>query len=222
MIAIVGAMEEEISQYKKHCENFTKICGRTFYFGKIEDKKIIVVASGVGKVNAAITATILHTEFNIKTILNIGTAGGLSEKYKIGDVLVSSEFCYYDADLTGFGKQMGQILNEPFIFPASKDLLNKVEKPTGLFVTGDQFIARQDQVEHIKKYFPEAIIVEMEGAAMAHACYQLKIQFVGIRAITDILGKESISDFQNNLISASKNCYDYVIEYIKKLNYIYE
>ena len=54
MIGIIGAMDEEVSKLKEAMEDIeiTKKASMEFYKGKMSGKDVVVVRSGIGKVNA--------------------------------------------------------------------------------------------------------------------------------------------------------------------------
>ncbi|NLM25566.1 MAG: 5'-methylthioadenosine/adenosylhomocysteine nucleosidase [Firmicutes bacterium] len=197
-IGIIGAMSEEIaglvSQLKNKTE--TKLAGLTFYQGKLNLKPVVIVQSGIGKVNAAMCTQILINCFKTKAIINTGVAGGIDPAVKIGDVVISTEALHHDMDATAFGYQLGQIPQmqishfpadqslQQLAFTKAQQILQPNQVHLGLVASGDQFISSLQQKEHIGKHF-QASCVEMEGAAIAHVAYLNQIPYVIIRIISD-------------------------------------
>lgn len=226
MIGIIGAENEEIQAILSYMDVKETIQKGTytFYQGYIAHKDVVLMHGGIGKVNAAVATTLLLTTFSIDYILNIGSAGGLKSEQSVGDIVISSKVVHYDVDVTAFGKECGQIPGMPTYFEADdfllktvKKVLNQQERKSyiGLITSGDQFIAREDQVHFIKTHFSDAICVEMEAAAIAQVCYAFQVRFVIIRSLSDVFGKNnSAVQFETYLKKASlvsaKLCHDVI------------
>lgn len=226
MIGIIGAMDQEVDALKKHLNNIYEdhIHGHVFYRGSYNDKEIVLVLSGIGKVNAAITTTLLITNYSIDYLINIGSAGGLRTNQSVGDVIVSTGVCYHDFDLTAFSRPMGQVPELPNIILGDEKLLAKAVNildntdkiyHMGLIVSGDQFISQEQQVLNIKKHFPDALGSEMEAASIGHTAYKLNTPFLIIRSLSDVFGnKESNIQFDQYLELASKQSADFTLAVI--------
>ncbi len=200
MIGIIGAMEEEV-QALLELMNVHKTEERLSYkyhIGTIANKECVLVQGGIGKVNAAISATLLFEHYTPELLINIGSACGLSMDQEVGDVVISTQVGYHDVDVTAFNYEYGQMAGAPQYFEAddklialTKEVLAKqnITAHTGLVVSGDAFIARNEQVDHIKHYFSDAACAEMEAAAIAQVCYTYHIPFIITRSLSDIFGK---------------------------------
>ncbi len=226
MIGIIGAENEEIKAIQSYMmiEEEIKKGTYTFFKGTIENKDVILMHGGIGKVNAAVATTLLLTLFPIDYVLNIGSAGGLNPKQNVGDIVVSTNVVHYDVDVTAFGKELGQVPGMPTSFQADEHLLAIVQKALknenrvshiGLITSGDQFVAREDQVNFIHKNFHEAICVEMEAASIAQVCYAFNIKFIIIRSLSDVYGhEESAIQFdiylKNSSQVSAKLCHDVI------------
>ena len=224
MLGIIGAMEEEVNEIlslMKINDEFQE-CHYHFYKGYLGEKEAVVVQGGIGKVNAAISATLLLKNFDIDYVINIGSAGGLNLKENVGDVIISKEVVHHDVDLTAFGRPYGQIPDMPVYFKADQKLVsyakeifekNGLTVYCGLIASGDQFVARKDQVEKIKEHFPEALCAEMEAATIAQVCTVFNKPFIITRGLSDIFDKGNSSiQFDQYLKEAAKSsarmCYD--------------
>ena len=154
--------------------------------------KVILQKSGIGKVNAAIQAVEMIRQYKPDVIISSGCAGGNGDDINVQDVVVSSELAYHDVycgtaiDSTTV---YGQVQGLPARFQADPYLLEKAQltgaKP-GLIVTGDWFVDAKEKMREIIGHFPEAKAVDMESAAIAHACYINKVPFISFRVISDI------------------------------------
>ena len=111
MIGIIGAMDEEVEQLVEVMEitrEETKAC-MTFKAGKLAGKDVVIVRSGIGKVNAAACTQILVDDFKADYIINTGIAGSLKAEIDIADVVISSDVLHHDMDATGFGYPLGPV-----------------------------------------------------------------------------------------------------------------
>lgn len=230
MIGIIGAMAEEVQAIKDLME-IDKIeinNGYHFIEGKLEGKDVVLLRGGVGKVNAAISATLLLTSYDIECVINIGTAGGLiTDEQEVGDVVISDRIVHHDADVTGFGYPMGAIPGQPVYFEPDPLLLNKAKEiledinitcHVGLIASGDSFICRQDQVDLILKNFPDSMCSEMEAATIAQVCTVFKKKFIITRSLSDVFNKgESTTQFEEFLAKAAASSAKMCAELVKSL-----
>ncbi|WP_437272657.1 5'-methylthioadenosine/S-adenosylhomocysteine nucleosidase [Staphylococcus succinus] len=219
MIGIIGAMEEEVAILKDKLIELEEIniAHVIFYKGKLQGKEVVLTQSGIGKVNVAISTTLLIEKFKPELIINTGSAGALDTSLNVGDIVVSDMVSYHDADARAFGYQLGQIPQMPAQFTADKQLYDKaiiaineqnLVAKTGLIVSGDSFIGTSEQRLQIKTNFPQAMAAEMEATAIAQTCYQFNLPFIITRAISDLADGDAGITFEAFLekaaISSSK------------------
>jgi adenosylhomocysteine nucleosidase len=198
MLGIIGAMDEEVDKLKAEMTEVqvkSKAC-MDFYKGKLGENEVVVVRSGIGKVNAGICAQILADDYEVSGIINTGIAGSLRAEINIGDIVISTDAIQHDMDAVAFGYPLGQIPRmDTLSFPADKILseravscckkvLPELQVFTGRVASGDEFVAKKERKDFIFSEF-DAYCCEMEGAAIAQAAYLNKIPFVIIRAISD-------------------------------------
>lgn len=228
MIGIIGAMEEEVAILKNKLTNLEEvaIAHVKFYKGDLNDSSVVITQSGIGKVNVAMSTTLLIENFRPSKIINTGSAGALDEELKVGDVVVSEALAYHDADATAFGYQYGQIPQMPAVFEADTILLSKaieaiqetsLPAKTGLIVSGDSFIGSNKQRQQIKQNFSNALAVEMEATAIAQTCYQFNVPFVVTRAISDLANGEAEMSFDEFLKTAAQSSSEIVEKIIKSI-----
>ena len=197
-IGIIGAMEQEVAKIKEKMQDVT-ITSRArmdFYEGTLEGKKVVVVRSGIGKVNAGMCTQILADCYQVEAVINTGVAGSLRAEINIGDIVVSTDALQHDMDATGFGYEPAEIpLMGKKTFEADASLRSliaetcrEVNPEIGVFegrvVSGDQFISDGDVKDRLVRMFAP-YCTEMEGAAIAQAAWLNQIPFVIIRAISD-------------------------------------
>lgn len=227
-IGIIGAMEEEILLLKSKMSNkkeWTE-AKADFIEGQIGEVEVVLVRCGIGKVNAALTTTLLLAKHDIDLIVNTGSAGGIGAGLHVGDVVIASEMAYHDVDATVFGYSIGQVPQMPARYIANQRTIEKTitaAKKTGLtpvkglIVTSDSFIASQAQTDVILSNFPDALASEMEGAAIAQVCYQFDVPFVIIRAMSDVADEEAGVSFDEFIIEAGKKSAEMVLELVASL-----
>ena len=197
-IGIIGAMEVEVAILKEKMEDvrIIKKASMDFYEGILAGKKVVVVRSGIGKVNAGICAQILADVFSVDAIINTGIAGSLNKNINIGDIVLSTDVVQHDMDATGFGYRKGQIPQMPVFFFNADDNLRRLAAEVckevnpdiqvfeGRIASGAQFVCDQDVKNRIVSEF-SAYATEMEGAAIGQAAYLNEIPFLVVRAISD-------------------------------------
>ena len=228
-IAVIGAMEEEVELLRQSLADPSTemIANCEFTTGTCEGQEIVLLKSGIGKVNAAMSTALLLNNYQPDIVINTGSAGGFDESLEVGSVVISDEVRHHDADATAFGYEMGQIPQMPAAFLANPELIELAqaaaeelsEQPAavGLVATGDSFMSDAGRVEAVRKFFPEMKAAEMEAAAVAQVCYQFDVPFVVIRALSDIAGKESHISFDEFLRTAAKNSTAIVLRVIREL-----
>lgn len=211
MIGIIGAMEIEIETIKKSVKNLTKVNKgiRTFFVGKIEGKDVVIVQSGIGKVNAAVTTASLIENYKVDYIINIGVAGG-QNGVKHKDVVISTEVLYHDVEVTSFGTYVhGQVPGQAPTFFADKMLIDKtilvLEKTNisyklGKIASGDQFVISKNKVKEVNALYDDIYAIEMEACAIAHTATLYNVPFIVYRSISDVLGDESQNEDFNKFV----------------------
>ena len=245
--AILGAFEREVtlledrlSERREH-----QIEGIKFVTGKLHGRNVVVVWTGIGKVNAAMTTTLLVEHFKPKHIIFTGIAGAVNPELRPGDTVIAEKTAHHDMGtvwpeglfVKGVKNRLDGMEN-PVFFPADEKLVSFAQKAaeridmqhvetvagqripkiiTGVIVTGDSFIASTEKCAELRKKL-EADAVEMEGAAVAQICYQRQIDHLVIRSISDSADEGAVTDKQMFYILAAKNSSDFVAEIIGLLS----
>ena len=237
-IGIIGAMEVEVQTLASSMTGedgtgdakLIKSAHLSFYDGMLSGVRAVVVKSGVGKVNAALCAERLISEFGVTHIVNTGIAGAASSSLGVLDIVVSTDAMYHDVDATRFGYKPCEIPQmDTYRFPADKELITAAEKAfaktdaakkhrllKGRVASGDQFIASGKTKSRIKELCNPACI-EMEGAAIAHTCYVNDVPFVIIRAMSDAADDNGGEAIAFNEKAAAEESAAIVIEMMKLL-----
>ena len=198
MLGIIGAMEVEVKALREMMENpqVQTVAGMSFCQGTLKGKEVVVVRSGIGKVNAGLCSQILVDRYHVDGIINTGIAGSLRNEINIGDIVLSTVSVQHDMDASGFGYVVGEIpqmgIKE---FPADEKLRElavrccekanpEIQTFCGRVASGDQFVNSKEKKNWIRDTF-DAYCTEMEGAAIAQAAYLNHIPYLVIRAISD-------------------------------------
>ncbi|UFT97858.1 5'-methylthioadenosine/S-adenosylhomocysteine nucleosidase [Radiobacillus kanasensis] len=228
-IGIIGAMDEEVDLLQKSMEETKteKVAGNTFITGRLRGKHVVVLQSGIGKVNAAVATTILQERFNPSLVINTGSAGGFAPQLQVGDLVISSKVTHHDVDVTAFDYEYGQVPGMPAMYEADHSLvelameatkeLASVQAVKGIIATGDSFMQDENKIEFVRSKFPNMIAAEMEAAAIAQVCFKYETPFVIVRALSDIAGKESSVSFDAFLETAATNAANLIMSMVSKL-----
>ncbi|WP_315114456.1 5'-methylthioadenosine/adenosylhomocysteine nucleosidase [uncultured Clostridium sp.] len=223
-IGIIGAMIEEVEPLLKDLKLERKLvkAGMEFNHGELWNNEVVIVKSGIGKVNAAVCAQILIDDFNVDAVINVGVAGGVGNDVYPGDVIIGENLVQHDMDSTAFGEKRGQIPRlDTFDFKCDETLLLKAKRAcekmnnckyfVGRIVTGDQFIADSDKIKWLSEEF-SALACEMEGGSVAQVCHLNDIPFVVIRSASDNANNGAHMDYEkfkpiavNNSVTILKN-----------------
>ena len=216
-LGIIGAMNVEVALLKEKMQNITteNRAGSAYFAGTLEGTPAVVVQCGVGKVNAALCAQILISEFGVTHLVNTGIAGSLCAELDIADMVVSTDAMYHDMDVTVFGYAAGQVPGMPLSYAADETLsgyafaaaeaVNPGHTRTGRIASGDQFVSGKEQKEKIIAV-SGAVCTEMEGAAIAHTAWRNNVPFVILRAISDKADDSAEMDYPTFEKIAAHRC----------------
>lgn len=227
-IGIIGAMDEEVALLldKMVEKEESTVANCLFVRGKLLGKHVVLLKSGIGKVNAAMSTTIMHEHYAPSHVINTGSAGGFAENLEVGDVVISTEVVHHDVDVTAFDYAYGQVPGMPAMYAADTHLITNaitavkeldIQYEEGIIATGDSFMEDPIRVAFVKEKFPTMIASEMEAASVAQVCYQYNKPFVIIRALSDIAGKQSSISFDEFLEKAAKNASLLIMSIIKEI-----
>ena len=224
-VAIVAAMHEELRALLAQMpdEQRVRAAGRDFWVGHLRGQPVVAVLSRIGKVAAAVTATVLLERFGVRAIVFTGVAGGLAPGVEVGDVVVATQLLQHDLDaspifpkyevpLMGLSRfaadaSMGDALaavaeaalRDPvaLVGQAAADEfgLRSPKVHRGLLVSGDRFVSAAAESDALRRSLPDALAVEMEGAAVAQVCHDYGVPFAAMRTISDRADDAAHGDF---------------------------
>ncbi|GAA0442797.1 5'-methylthioadenosine/S-adenosylhomocysteine nucleosidase [Lentibacillus halophilus] len=228
-VGIIGAMDEEINAVRENMTNTTEetVAGCLLIHGKLFGHDAVLLKSGIGKVNAAMAATVMFERFRPSRVINTGSAGGFTKELDVGDVVISTSIVHHDVDATAFAYTYGQVPGMPSMYTANYELVEKAEQAIqqlgltwkkGLIATGDSFMDNADRIAFVRERFPDLLAAEMEAAAIAQVSYQYQTPFVVIRALSDVAGKQSSVSFDAFLETAAENAASLIMAMTESLH----
>jgi adenosylhomocysteine nucleosidase len=224
-VAIVSAMHDELRALMPSLRNARSVAlaGREFHQGEIFGHPVVLVLSGIGKVAAAATAVLLMHEFDARQLVFTGVAVGLRRGVEVGDVVVARHLLQHDMDASPLFPRFEVPLTGRSHFDTDADLadglaaaaqrcLDRVDEligtelrrgfgsdtarlHQGLIVSGDRFVASEAQSNELRAALPEALAVEMEGAAVAQVCADFQRPFAVLRTVSDRADDQAHVDF---------------------------
>ena len=200
-LAIITAMDSEYETVRK-LYDFSE--EGDFLQAKAYGKKILLIKSGIGKVNAALAAQ-KACDAGADILMTTGLAGGIDESLQQGDIVLAAKVCYHDV-WCGEPNAKGQVQGLPLYFETRPNIIEKIVEGTpegylkvGLTVSGDKFLTDAKRLKEIKKEFPEALAVDMESAAIAQTAFlNERRPYISLRIISDVVGKPNQEEEYNN------------------------
>lgn len=207
-ITLIAALEDVTT--KQHG-------GTEITSGRYKGHEVILTESGIGKVAAASATALMIDNFEPDLVVNTGSAGALDPDLKIGDEVIGTQVAYSDVDVTVFGYAYGQVPNKPLYYEADPTVVKDFEQlapvKEGLIVSGDQFV--QDTAKkRILTHFPEALVAEMEAAAVAQVAYQFGIPFIVLRGVSDLANGDSGVVFDDYVVEAGRASAKLLLSYL--------
>jgi adenosylhomocysteine/aminodeoxyfutalosine nucleosidase len=227
-LAIMGAMEEEITPLLKYFTNVKKneYANNIYYEAKLNDLEVVIAYSKIGKVFSTLTASTMIQKFGCDTLVFSGVAGGINPDLKIGDLIVASKLSQHDLDITAFGHPYGYVPGGQVYVNTDEKLKNiallvakenNIKIIEGIIATGDQFVCDEKRKEFIQNTF-NADALEMEGASVAVVCDALDVPCLILRAISDTADMDAEFNFDKFLDTSAKKSAEFIFKLITKLN----
>lgn len=231
-IGIISAMDTEIDLLMTNAEidHTDNIGGINFHVGTLGGKDVVIVRTGVGKVMAASGTTVLLNRYNIKALLFTGVAGGVGDQTKVLDVVVGTDLVQHDYGMIttdGFQWNPGYTgvggyypCDENLVslaFDSAVSVVGEEHVFKGIIATGDQFVASESYVSLLQEKF-DALACEMEGAAVAAVCWQYKVPFVVIRAMSDKADGQAHETYKNMVDIAADNSCKIIMKMLEGIN----
>ena len=217
-IAIIGAMPSELADIRNTLGNaeIKRISGFDFYVNEYKGYKIVNSCCGIAKVNAALCTQVMIDNFKPECVINTGVAGGMDTSVKVCDIVISTEVLPHNLD--------AHFLNDypPYcaVFKADEKLIETAEKVCsekginshrGRMVSGEAFISDSALKAEIKRNF-DPYAVDMESAAVGHACYLNSTPYVSVRCISDNADDEGAMSFEEFEKIAAKRVAEVVLK----------
>ena len=228
-IGIIGAMEPEIELLKRAMviEREEKLIHTTAFIGTLNQQDVVLVQSGIGKVNASIIAALMCDKYELDYLINTGVAGALSKKLSVTDMVISNQVAHHDVDASAFGYALGQVPGMPVAYESDshlKDLAlnilslnSEIKGLEGLVVSGDSFIDNNEVKNDILTYFPDAFCVDMESSAIAQTAYQFNVPFLILRSLSDSADDSADMNYEEFLSKACVHSSEVVKSLLREL-----
>jgi adenosylhomocysteine nucleosidase len=226
-LAIVSAMTEEWQGLHDHVQvSRTAVrAGREFCLGRLGTREVVLVLSGIGKVAAATTATLLLAEFDVREIVFTGVAGGLAPGVQVGDIVIADALLQHDMDasplfprhevpLRGVSRFSSDGALSNALTAAARACLPEVRQHRGLVVSGDRFVSSAAESSALRAELPDALAVEMEGAAVAQVCHDFGVPLAVLRTISDRADDDAHVDFSRFIQDVARR---YTVEIVRAL-----
>lgn len=227
MIALIAAMEKELNQLIGHIQEVETVIigGKRITKGNLRNHEVVCALSGIGKVNASMTTSLLCSHFPIDYVVNFGVAGGVHPS-QVGDLIIAQEVGSFDIDLRGIDPTLpfGQMAGEPLTIQTDSHLnqimayacqTHQVAYRFGTVVSGDQFVYRLETLKEIQNVLPNIIACDMEAHAIAHVAFAFAKPFAMIRSISDVVGKtHQDQEYAKNVVFEANRTVEIVLSFL--------
>lgn len=219
-LAILSALHDELSALLGAVDGARRVVrgGREFHVGTLQGRAVVLALGGVGKVAAATTASLLLSLFDTRAVLFTGVAGGLGDGVQVGDVVVADALLQHDLDASplfprfevphaGVSRYPADAAMSAALAEAVPGALAALREPLaaldvssarlhrGLVVSGDRFVNSSGESAALRALLPDALAVEMEGAAVAQVCHDFGVPFALLRTVSDRADDQAHVDF---------------------------
>lgn len=202
-IGVIVAMPEEMFHLKDFFPSLEIISNKPFETYKLVNAEVYFIISGIGKVNAAVAASILITNYEVSLIINVGTSAALDAALSVADVVVSNKAIYFDVDNRISGHKFGQLPKMPIYYQSQlfEDIVSNY-----YVASGDSFLTDSEKITtQLFEVINSSFIIDMEGAAVAQACHIHNTPFLLIKGISDIVNVNSLTESRQNRTTVMQN-----------------
>lgn len=223
----MGAMPEEVAPLLKIMGDYdeTRYAGNTYYEGSYAGHELVIAYSKIGKVFSSLTATTMIEHFGAQLLFFSGVAGGINPQLEIGDLIVATQLCQHDLDITAFGHPHGYVPEGAQFVDCDAKLVEIAKKVgqelnkelcEGIIATGDQFVASEERKNWIGSTF-SADALEMEGASVAVVCNALEVPFFILRAISDTADMDASFNFDAFMESSAMISAEFIMKMVENI-----
>lgn len=224
-IGIICATQSEVAPFLERIENISVEKKALFEFsrGTLNGVEAVVVCCGICKTNSAMVAQIMIDLFDVRAVINAGTAGGMDPCVDLFDIVVATQFEHHDVDA-----EMMLVDSFPFypsgVFEADAELVKAAERVEAVYegavrygktVSGEQFITDEQRDDIVARC--ASLSVDMEGSSMAQVCFANGMPFIGVRGITDNAAHDGFGSYEVNRDRASQEVCDFVSLLVKEI-----
>lgn len=237
-IVIIAAVPQEIELLEKALEYSGRVTagGYEYVEGTIGNVRVVVCAGGVGKVNAASATAVMIERYQPQLVINTGCAGAYSGSgLSIGNLVVASEEVLADDGvLVAEGWKDLRYMNMPSmtqgglscynILPLSRHASEKAMQLAdyyGVFLMRGRSatVSTCSGTSHYGGELSQrwnALIENMEGAAVAQVCLRCGIDCLEIRGISNLVEERDLKKW--NIPRAVEAAQRFVLKYIEEMD----
>lgn len=205
---IIVAMQKEFDLIVHNINHKKEQNLRHIHFveGLLNGQEVVLIKSGIGKVNTTAATVEMINNFHPSRIINTGVAGGLDNALNVMDIVIGEQTTYHDVwcGEDAYGQVQGlpaRFTGDKILLRAAQHLQTDLKMHFGLIISGDQFITKLEELQNIKQKFPDALAVDMESNAIAQICYLYNTPFLSVRLISDTPGITSHAEQYQNFWS---------------------
>jgi len=219
MIGLIGAMAEEVSLFKENMEDIRSLnyARMDYMTGYLKEQNVVLLQSGIGKVNATIGTQIMIDRFEVDQIIFTGLAGTLVPHLTRGDVVVSNYVVQDVGRMIEADPRMVKLACYAFD-DNFKYMKGSPQLVVGTIASGDRFVSDPRKIEWLQREFG-AVATEMEGAAVGYACHLNEVPFVILRTISDTAGSDAKDEFESYLKDACNNSFRIVSSILEAVSH---
>lgn len=215
---VLAAMDAELAPYERRADVLShrqRAGAARSVLATIAGRSLLLVRTGIGAVNAVSAATLAVHAVRSPFAVSSGSAGGLADGVRIGDVVVGNDHAFTDSDATAFGYAMGQVPGMPVSYAGEPVLVERAQRRSGVLVgqmlSGNSFVDART-VDQVRERFPLALTTDMETAALAQTCFNYNVPFLAVRGVSDLCGPKAGVDFGIAVDDAATLAADVVLE----------
>jgi adenosylhomocysteine nucleosidase len=227
MIAILAAMNKELTSLLESMDEVTTVtfASKTFHVGRLGGRFVVLAQSGIGKVNAAMTAAAVLSKYDCECLINTGVSGGLSP-VRPGDLVLADRLVSFDADVTAIDPELvfGQIYGEPPFYTSDPRLVQLASNLlhqsgerfcVGTIASGDQFVTRLATLKNIRDVESNIVACDMEAQAVAQVAHHFDVPFVLLRGVSDIVESADQTEvYQGGVEAIARRTASFVAQFI--------
>lgn len=175
---------------------FNEVRGMLGYTGRYGDKLVSVMGTGMGIPSLSIYVNELLAEYEVKTLIRVGTCGALQPNLEIGDIVLAmaASTDSHVNKLRFDGCDYAPTASFPLLLKAYQAATARgIDVYVGGIFTSDTFYG--DDPDSWRKWAAfGALVVEMETAGLYTLAAKLKVEALSVLTVSDnLIEKKAVS-----------------------------